>query len=87
MSVKGEKKFLKKNKVLIQTKFLPVPCGQTFDSPLPLSRFFGAERYKGNTETVLVCLFGFSYGEIMVYYGNTIVYVSVIPIEKMIYFR
>lgn len=42
--------------MLIQTKFLPVPCGQTFDSPLPLSRFFGAERYKGNTETVLVCL-------------------------------
>ena len=42
--------------MLIQTKFLLVPCGQTFDSPLPLSRFFGAERYKGNTETVLVCL-------------------------------
>lgn len=36
----------------ISTKFLPVPCGQTFDSPLPLSRFSGAERHKGNTETV-----------------------------------
>lgn len=33
-------------------KFLPVPCGQTFDSPLPLSRFLGSERHKGNTETV-----------------------------------
>ena len=36
----------------ISTKFLPVPCGQTFDSPLPLSRLSGAERHKGNTETV-----------------------------------